>query len=31
MKNEGKGPDHWKGQASKATGQNIQDFGNEKK
>ncbi len=26
LKNEGKGPDHWRGRASKATGQDIRDF-----
>jgi hypothetical protein len=31
MKNEGKGPDHWKQRASKATGQDIRDFAYEKK
>jgi hypothetical protein len=31
MKNEGKGPDNWRGQASGATGQNVKDFGHEKK
>ena len=30
MKNDGKGPDQWRGQASKAKGQKINEFGTEK-
>jgi hypothetical protein len=30
LKSKGKGPDHWKGQASKTTGQDVRDFANEK-
>ena len=30
-KNEGKGPDHWRGQGGKGTGTDVKDFAYEKK